>query len=105
MASELRFLSSDSRPFGVRPQGALRSLATARWCAGQGWPVHPLAPGRKTPAGNCAACRVPGHSHRECGCRAAGRWCHGFRAATLESARIEQWWGTHPGLGVGVACG
>ncbi|WP_437079612.1 bifunctional DNA primase/polymerase [Streptomyces sp. enrichment culture] len=105
MASELRFLHSDSRPSGVRPPDASRSLATARWCAGRGWPVHPLAPGRKTPAGNCAACRASGHSHRECGCRVAGRWCHGFRAATLDPARIEQWWGDHPGLGVGVACG
>jgi hypothetical protein len=35
----------------------------------------------------------------------AGRWCHGFRAATLDFARIDQWWGSNPGLGVGVACG
>ncbi|MFJ3624335.1 bifunctional DNA primase/polymerase [Streptomyces iakyrus] len=77
----------------------------ARWCAGRGWPVHPLAPGRKTPAGNCASCREPGHTYVGCGCPAAGRWCHGFRAATLDATRIEQWWGANPGLGVGVACG
>ncbi|MEU3891332.1 bifunctional DNA primase/polymerase [Streptomyces sp. NPDC029041] len=77
----------------------------ARWCAGRGWPVHPLAPGRKTPAGNCASCRESGHTSMGCGCPAAGRWCHGFRAATLDGTRIEQWWGAHPGLGVGVACG
>ncbi|MFJ6776466.1 DNA primase, partial [Kitasatospora sp. NPDC091257] len=29
------------------------ALAVARWCAAQGWPVHPLAPGRKTPPANC----------------------------------------------------
>jgi hypothetical protein len=67
--------------------------------------VHPLAPGRKTPAGNCDACRAPGHTHRGCGCPAAGRWCHGFHAATLDSARIEQWWGAGSHLGVGIACG
>ncbi|MEV6385876.1 bifunctional DNA primase/polymerase [Streptomyces sp. NPDC051773] len=109
MAAELPFLRSDSRASGDRSadrrSGVARSLATARWCAEQGWPVHPLAPGRKTPAGNCAACRRAGHTHVGCACHAEGRWCHGFRAATLDEARIEQWWGAHPGLGVGVSCG
>ncbi|MFC8394915.1 bifunctional DNA primase/polymerase [Streptomyces sp. NPDC057238] len=80
-------------------------LRTARWCVGRGWPVHPLAQGRKTPVANCEACREPGHSRRRCPCPAAGRWCHGFHAATLDPARIDRWWGTRPGLGVGVACG
>ncbi|MFE1250816.1 bifunctional DNA primase/polymerase [Streptomyces sp. NPDC058766] len=105
MASELPFLRSDSRGSDAGPASVVRSLAVARWCAGRGWPVHPLAPGRKTPAGNCASCREEGHTHVGCGCPAAGRWCHGFRAATLDATRIEQWWGSHPGLGVGVACG
>lgn len=105
MASELPFLCSDSRGSDVRQSDIPRSLATARWCAGRGWPVHPLAPGRKTPAGNCASCRESGHTYVGCSCPAAGRWCHGFRAATLDPTRIEQWWGAHPGLGVGVACG
>ncbi|MBT2454881.1 bifunctional DNA primase/polymerase [Streptomyces sp. ISL-86] len=78
---------------------------TARWCAGQGWPVHPLAPGLKTPVGNCEVCRSPGHHRGACDCLRAGRWCHGFHAATLDPARIEQWWGAHPDLGIGVACG
>ncbi|MET9819693.1 bifunctional DNA primase/polymerase [Streptomyces sp. NPDC006355] len=77
----------------------------ARWCVNRGWPVHPLARGRKTPVANCEACREPGHSRRGCPCLSAGRWCHGFHAATLDLARIDQWWGAHPGLGVGVACG
>ncbi|MFE3932000.1 bifunctional DNA primase/polymerase [Streptomyces albogriseolus] len=107
MASELR----DSRRCAPLRTPGGRSPAVARWCAGRGWPVHPLAPGRKTPAGNCEACRAPGHTHRGCGCLAAGRWCHGFHAATLDADRIEQWWGAGPDagsgpqLGVGVACG
>ncbi len=33
----------------------MRALAQA--FARRGWPVHPLAPGRKTPAANCTNCR------------------------------------------------
>ncbi|MFF4934221.1 bifunctional DNA primase/polymerase [Streptomyces griseofuscus] len=105
MTDELRILRSDSPQSASAGAGVPQSLTIARWCAGRGWPVHPLAPGRKTPAGNCAACREPGHTYRECRCPAAGRWCHGFRAATLDFARIDQWWGQRPQLGVGVACG
>ncbi|GAA2116457.1 hypothetical protein GCM10009759_62080 [Kitasatospora saccharophila] len=72
--------------------------------------MHPLAPGGKVPAANCPECRPGGpggapHRPQECGCRAAGRWCHGFHAATTDQARIGQWWGGRPGFGVGVACG
>lgn len=105
MAPELRVSRSDSRQPSPAAQDVGRSLATARWCADRGWPVHPLSPGRKTPAGNCEACRAPGHTHRGCGCPAAGRWCHGFHAATLDHARIGQWWGANPRFGVGIACG
>lgn len=98
MAAELRVSRSDPGQF-------TSAAAVARWCARRGWPVHPLAPGRKTPVGNCAACRAPGHDRGACGCLRAGRWCHGFHAATLDSDRIEQWWGARPGHGVGVACG
>lgn len=105
MAPELRVLRSDSRQSSPAAQDAGRSLATARWCAGRGWPVHPLTPGRKTPAGNCEDCRASGHTHRDCGCPAAGRWCHGFHAATLDYARIERWWSANPRFGVGIACG
>ncbi|MGW7415260.1 bifunctional DNA primase/polymerase [Streptomyces sp. NPDC054863] len=84
----------------------MRAHDVARWCAGNGWPVHPLAPGRKTPAANCPTCRENGHhSTQDCPCLPAGRWCHGFRAATTDAARIDDWWGTHPAMGVGVACG
>ncbi|MEV7020212.1 bifunctional DNA primase/polymerase [Streptomyces sp. NPDC093991] len=105
MTDELWVLRSDSPRPAPAEAGVPQALAVARWCAGRGWPVHPLAPGRKTPAGNCAACREPGHTYLGCRCPAAGRWCHGFRAATLDFARIEQWWGGRPGLGVGIACG
>ncbi|WP_411575152.1 bifunctional DNA primase/polymerase [Streptomyces fradiae] len=104
MPADLRYPGSDSGgPVAARP--VAESLAIARWCAAQGWPVHPLAPGRKTPAANCPACRRPGHDRSQCSCRDAGRWCHGFHAATLSMDRISHWWGTTPRLGVAVACG
>ncbi|MEY9997988.1 hypothetical protein ABIE67_010107 [Streptomyces sp. V4I8] len=106
MPAELPFSPSDSRnqPPCVSV-AAPDPLQIARWCARQGWPVHPLAPGRKTPAANCSACRQPSHTAVGCTCRLAGRWCHGFHAATLDLQRIEDWWGRKPGFGVGVACG
>lgn len=79
--------------------------AVARWCAANGWPVHPLAPGRKTPVGNCPSCRSSGHPPEACPCREMRRWCHGFHAATLDPALIDEWWGQEPALGVGVSCG
>ncbi|MFI6093663.1 bifunctional DNA primase/polymerase [Streptomyces sp. NPDC051218] len=104
MAAELRVSRSEQSLSGGSSGGA---WATARWCAGKGWPVHPLAAGRKTPAGNCAACRAPGHTRDGCTCAREGRWCHGFRAATLDQGRIDSWWGSGAGagLGVGVSCG
>ncbi|MDO0929968.1 bifunctional DNA primase/polymerase [Streptomyces sp. TG1A-8] len=80
-------------------------MAAASWFARQGWPVHPLAPGRKTPAANCNDCRTQVHPPTQCPCLPAGRWCHGFHAATLDQDRIQQWWGTHPHFGIGVSCG
>ncbi|WP_407703244.1 bifunctional DNA primase/polymerase, partial [Streptomyces solincola] len=70
-------------------------LATARWCASRGWPVFPLAAGRKVPAANCASCRRPGHTHRDCRCLAEGRWCHGFHAAppAVDPGGVDRWWG------------
>ncbi|NJP95973.1 bifunctional DNA primase/polymerase [Nonomuraea sp. FMUSA5-5] len=81
------------------------SLSLARWCAAQGWPVHPLAPGRKFPARNCAVCQAPGHVAEGCPCLTEGRWCHGHLAATLDQQVINRWWRTQPNSGVGVACG
>ncbi|MFJ4343529.1 bifunctional DNA primase/polymerase [Streptomyces sp. NPDC088915] len=104
MPADLQVSSSDSTVTGSKntPPDA---LTLARWCASHGWPVHPLAPGKKTPAANCPACRTPGHSHQSCPCRTEGRWCHGFHAATLDTNRIQQWWGPRPQMGVAVACG
>lgn len=105
MPSDLRFSRSDSDVAAPRASVAPSPAALARWCAGRGWPVHPLAAGRKTPAGNCADCQQCGHSWENCACLEAGRWCHGFHAATLDPDRIEQWWSASPAHGVGVACG
>ncbi|MFF5393033.1 bifunctional DNA primase/polymerase [Streptomyces sp. NPDC013012] len=104
MPPELGFSRSDSGAAAPAPVPPAPSV-TARWCARQGWPVLPLAPGRKTPAANCEACREPGHRYDDCPCPEAGRWCHGFRAATLDAARIDRWWGSDARFGVGVACG
>jgi hypothetical protein len=67
--------------------------------------VHPLAAGRKTPAANCSRCRNHPHAPADCPCLPQGRWCHGFHAATLDAARIGDWWTAQPRFGVGVACG
>ncbi|MFI8817757.1 MULTISPECIES: bifunctional DNA primase/polymerase [unclassified Streptomyces] len=80
-------------------------LALARWCAGNGWPVHPLAAGRKTPAANCPSCKDRHHDPATCPCLPAGRPCHGFHAGTTAPDRIDRWWGDSPRAGVGVACG
>ncbi|MFB8179304.1 bifunctional DNA primase/polymerase [Streptomyces sp. NPDC055966] len=81
------------------------SHAVARWCAAQGWPVHPLAPGRKTPVRNCPACTASRHEPASCPCLPAGRPCHGFHAATADPGLVERWWAATPAAGVGVACG
>ncbi|MFH8533961.1 bifunctional DNA primase/polymerase [Streptomyces tendae] len=93
--------SSESAP----QTRSVAPLAVARWCAAHGWPVHPLAPGRKTPAANCLQCREGRHRPSECPCLPAGRPCHGFHAATTDTARIGAWWAAVPSAGVGVATG
>ncbi|MGY1583755.1 bifunctional DNA primase/polymerase [Streptomyces sp. MN13] len=105
MPAELRVSRSDSRSPAPESSVADLSLATARWCARRGWPVHPLAPGLKSPAGNCSDCRANPHPPAACPCIPAGRWCHGFHAATLNQDRIQQWWGSSPQFGIGVSCG
>ncbi|MFJ4866118.1 bifunctional DNA primase/polymerase [Streptomyces sp. NPDC088748] len=87
------------------PVESVSPFDVALWCASQGWPVHPLGPGRKTPAANCDACRSAAHPPKGCACIASGKWCHGFHAATTEAARLATWWGAQPASGVGVSCG
>ncbi|WP_331742409.1 bifunctional DNA primase/polymerase (plasmid) [Streptomyces sp. NBC_00876] len=90
---------------GSRRAATTSPYDVACWCAANGWPVHPLAAGRKTPAGNCQACRDEPHRPADCPCLPAGRWCHGFHAATTNPALLAAWWGKNPALGVGVSCG
>ncbi|GAA2638502.1 hypothetical protein GCM10009863_64200 [Streptomyces axinellae] len=80
-------------------------LAVALECATARWPVHPLAPGRKSPARNCPACQDGTHTPASCPCLRTGGWCHGFHAATTDTARITARWATRPASGVGVSCG
>ncbi|MGW8355512.1 bifunctional DNA primase/polymerase [Streptomyces wedmorensis] len=77
----------------------------ARWLAGRQWPVHPLAPGRKTPAANCELCRTRSHAPAQCPCHVQGLWCHGFHSATTDPGLIHSWWTKEPHAGVGVSCG
>ncbi|MET9760084.1 bifunctional DNA primase/polymerase [Streptomyces sp. NPDC006372] len=105
MPAELRFSHSDSELSMPNAAVAAPSLLTAQWCARRGWPVHPLAPGHKTPPGNCSNCRTNTHAPSDCPCLPAGRWCHSFYAATLNQHRIQQWWGNNPAFGIGVSCG
>lgn len=100
------FGAKDGEPVIVSGHGSTGSSPgdVARWCAAQGWPVHPLARGAKTPARNCPACRGGAHPPSACPCRSAGRWCHGFHAATTDAAQIDGWWSADR-FGVGVACG
>ncbi|MFJ1867600.1 bifunctional DNA primase/polymerase [Streptomyces sp. NPDC088097] len=81
------------------------TLDVAAWMARQGYPVHPLAPGTKTPAPNCSDCRDGRHPASECPCHARGGWCHGFHAATTDLPTLSRWWRTEPDFGIGVACG
>ncbi|WP_241846113.1 bifunctional DNA primase/polymerase [Streptomyces sp. MJM1172] len=93
---------SENLPPGVSGGTA---LDVASWLVGRGYPVHPLAPGTKTPAPNCPDCRGAGHPAQDCPCHALGRWCHGFHAATTDLRTLRAWWETEPGFGIGVACG
>lgn len=82
-----------------------RPADVAQWLASRQWPVHPLAPGRKTPAANCELCRTRSHDPALCPCHAQGLWCHGFHSATTDPALINSWWAKEPRAGVGVSCG
>lgn len=81
------------------------ALDTALWCSERAWPVHPLAPGRTTPAADCHDCQAGSHPPEHCPCIPAGRWCHGVHSASADRSRIAHWWREQPRFGVGVACG
>ncbi|MFG2978399.1 bifunctional DNA primase/polymerase [Streptomyces sp. NPDC048331] len=93
---------SQKLPHGVSGGTALDVVT---WLALRGYPVHPLAPGTKTPAPNCPGCRGGLHSPQDCVCRSRGRWCHGFHAATTDLRTLRNWWEAEPEFGIGVSCG
>ncbi|GAU67621.1 DNA polymerase [Streptomyces sp. NBRC 110611] len=90
-------------------------LRVALRLAGQGYAVHPLAPGMKVPVRGCGRCS-PGttdrpnpayveHDGHTCPCHADGHPCHGVLAATTDPDRLTTWWANMPAAGVGVAAG
>src|SRR6266536_3087718 len=84
-------------------------LAVALRLAALGWRILPLSAAFKRPLANCPACRDrPGgapHPIEDCPCLAAGRWCHGVRAATTDPDRLMAWWRGEPAAVPGVAAG
>ncbi|MBV9026815.1 MAG: bifunctional DNA primase/polymerase [Streptomycetaceae bacterium] len=86
-----------------------RSRRVPGKCASRGYPVFPLAPGRKTPMRGCRrysqhSSEYAPHPAQECACLARGGLCHGFYAATLDPDLIERWW-TVADCGVAVTTG
>lgn len=98
-------MSRQSSTEPMAPVEAVHGSAIARWCAQAGWPVHPLAPQQKVPPANCRTCKEERHSPISCPCSQAGRWCHGFHAATTDPELIAAWWHARSRFGVGVSCG
>jgi Bifunctional DNA primase/polymerase, N-terminal len=91
------------------PSASGDGLALALDLAALGWHMLPLSPATKKPLGNCPACRDrptgPPHPIKDCPCLAAGRWCHGVRAATTDPGRLAAWWHAEPAAVPGVAAG
>lgn len=107
MSAELRISRSDSRQSAPAASVAgFLMLSKASCCASHRGPVHLPTPGRMTPDGNFGRCREAGHYHGRYGCRAVGRWCHGFRVADLlDRTRVDQWGSHTPDVNVSIACG
>jgi hypothetical protein len=80
------------------------SLALALRLAARGWHILPLSAASKRPLGNCPDCAAD-HKPDECPCLAAGRWCHGVRAATTDPAILTAWWQAQPRAIPGAAAG
>jgi hypothetical protein len=78
-------------------------LSLALELADRGWSVLPLSPTSKRPLPNCYVCRD--HDIDVCRCAAAGRWCHGVRAASANPDRLSAWWDRVPDAIVGLAAG
>lgn len=72
----------------------------------RGWPVLPLAPGTSRPMA-CPLCR-PGSpryvgDHTYDSCPHEPDYCHGYRCATLDHARLDAWLDRFPNVNLGIA--
>jgi len=91
------------------PQPRPPGLHLALHLAANGWHVLPLSWAKKRPLANCDACRrqpgVSPHDPAGCLCPAAGRWCHGPYAATVDPDKLTTWWRAEPHAVPGIAAG
>lgn len=91
------------------PQYTPPGLHLAMSLAALGWHILPLSWNKKRPLANCEDCQrrhgMSPHDPATCPCIAAGRWCHGARAATVDPDRLTAWWTTEPRAVPGVATG
>lgn len=91
-----------SRP---QPPGLHLALSLAEL----GWHILPLTWAKKRPLANCDRCQrrhgMSPHGPATCPCIAAGRWCHGAHAATVDPNRLTAWWAAEPQAVPGVATG
>ena len=80
-------------------------LELATWLARHGLHVFPLRPNSKRPFGNCPRCAAEQCTPTRCDCRTAERPCHGYLAATTDTAQIRRWWSRAPRANVGISTG
>lgn len=81
--------------------------ASALWYVSVGIPVFPLIPGAKMTLKSCDPCSDRPDTGPKCpGPEACGHpLCHGFKDATTDPAKVNDWWTADPNRNVGIATG